>query len=69
MSLETELETPVDQQAVETREFVTVISMTSNELIGHLFDILESKYIDSKTEEYKQMIIAELKLRMKAKKL
>ena len=69
MSLETELETPVDQSAVETREFVTVISMTSNDLIGHLFAIIESNYTDSKTIEYRQMIIDELKLRMKAKKL
>jgi len=69
MSLETELETPVDQLAVETREFVTIITMTTNDLIGQLFDIIENNKTDSKSIEYKQMIIAELKLRMKAKKL
>ena len=66
-SLETELEIPASSEANEARTFVTIISETSNNLVGQLFDIISGVCISN--TEYKQMIINELKLRMKAKKL
>lgn len=67
MSLETELETPVNAEAVEVGEFVSILAMTSNELIGQLWDISNKELVGSLTEQeihYKQMIVTELKLRM-----
>lgn len=64
MSLETELETPVSAEAIEAGKFVTVLTMTSNELIGQLWELINMRTLNEKELQYKQMVIDELKLRM-----
>ena len=73
MSLELELETPINAEAIEVREFVSVLAMTTNELISDLWDICNgdpnlstSRHptLVGQREDYKKMIVNELKLRM-----
>ena len=69
MSLEAELEIPVNEEAVAVREVVTILSMTTNELIGQLWELGNMKILTEQESHYKQMVIDELKLRMKSKTL
>ena len=68
MSLESELEIEVDQTVVEAGKQVNVLTMTSNELIGELWDIVNDRggLFNQQREDYKKMVVEELKLRMHA---
>jgi len=65
MSVESELDIEIDQNAIEAGKQVTVLTMTSNELIGHLWDICNDyTKMNRNRSDYKKMIVDELKLRM-----
>jgi len=62
-------ETLVDIEEQKEENKVDIMSMTSNELIGQLWDINGKQSLSEQESEYKKLILAELKNRKANKTL
>ena len=69
VTIESDMDVEIDKVTVEAGKMVSVLTMSSDELIGTLIDINTNSSLDKQESEYKQMIIDELKARKMCRKL